>query len=459
MFRSRFSALLAGLLIASVPIGAQALQTGYFLEDYAYSFRINPALHPSFGFIGLPFMGSTSLTGRSNIGVSTLFYPMETGLATFMHPNVSSEEFLSKLNAGENGMDVNFCTNAFCFGRQHGNFYNTVDINLRVNGEGGLPYDLLKYLKNGAEDGVNYNFSGLGFLVNCYGEIAYGASYRFGPLTIGARIKGLIGVAEIQEDMGNMSVEMSGAQWHIHAEGELLAAFGKDSRVATKSSANGRTGEVINFKRTHYAVPYTPTGYGLAGDIGFNLELLDNSLCVSGSIVDFGGIRWHHNISGETPEKDWVYKGGSLSLRDENTMGDEIHNIVKELNAMFEFKKRDDSYDFSRLAMIANAGICYRMPFYRDFNVGALFTHKFNVFQPWSELRISANSRFEGKYSLAASYGINTFGSCFGAMAGITAFGVNIFAGIDGFVSTVTPQFIPVDNLNTSVSLGLNLTF
>ena len=47
-------------ILVSAALGAQTLQTSYFSEDFTYSYRLNPAFHPEYSFVGLPFAGLTT---------------------------------------------------------------------------------------------------------------------------------------------------------------------------------------------------------------------------------------------------------------------------------------------------------------------------------------------------------------------------------------------------------------
>ena len=64
-------------------------------------------------------------------------------------------------------------------------------------------------------------------------------------------------------------------------------------------------------------------------------------------------------------------------------------------------------------------------------------------------------------FSLAASYAISDFGSSLGGVVNIHLPGLNIYAGVDSYkpLLNVTPQFIPIDSINTNVVLGANISF
>ena len=83
-------ALLASvaLLLASYSEShSQDLQSAYFIDNYTYSYRLNPAFTTKKSFIGGPISNVNAGT-NSNVGLSTFFYPRDGKLATFMHPSV-----------------------------------------------------------------------------------------------------------------------------------------------------------------------------------------------------------------------------------------------------------------------------------------------------------------------------------------------------------------------------------
>ena len=87
---------------------AQDLQSGYFIDNYSYSYRLNPAFTTKKNFIG-GVLSNVNAGTNSNVGLSTFFYPHDGKLATFMHPSVGREEFLSKLHKNNKiGVNVNY---------------------------------------------------------------------------------------------------------------------------------------------------------------------------------------------------------------------------------------------------------------------------------------------------------------------------------------------------------------
>jgi hypothetical protein len=57
----------------------------------------------------------------------------------------------------------------------------------------------------------------------------------------------------------------------------------------------------------------------------------------------------------------------------------------------------------------------------------------------------------------SANIGTTSYGTSFGWMFNFHPAGLTFFVGSDYMITKVTPQFIPVNNLNSHITLGINL--
>lgn len=62
-------------------------------------------------------------------------------------------------------------------------------------------------------------------------------------------------------------------------------------------------------------------------------------------------------------------------------------------------------------------------------------------------------------FDLSVNYALSTFGSSLGWIINIHPKGFYLFVGSDFTFYKVTPQFVPVNNLNANVQFGINFTF
>ena len=74
----------------------------YFQPGYSYRHLLNPAFVPLCGYVGIPVLGNLNASVGSNMGLSTLLYPLSDGsLGTFMHPEVDADAFMKKISFQE----------------------------------------------------------------------------------------------------------------------------------------------------------------------------------------------------------------------------------------------------------------------------------------------------------------------------------------------------------------------
>ena len=182
-------------ILVSAALGAQTLQTAYFSEDFSYSYRLNPAFHPDHSFVGLPFIGMTSGTYKGDFSLNDLFFKKGGESVTFMNPGVSSSEFLGELKQGLNKISAEHYSTLAAVGFKAGGLYNIVDVSLRNLGSAKLPYDLGRFLKDGASADGNYDLSGLNARATTFFELGITSSWKVArKLTVGMRFKGVIGI-------------------------------------------------------------------------------------------------------------------------------------------------------------------------------------------------------------------------------------------------------------------------
>ena len=64
-------------------------------------------------------------------------------------------------------------------------------------------------------------------------------------------------------------------------------------------------------------------------------------------------------------------------------------------------------------------------------------------------------------FSLSGNYAMSTFGESYGAAVNLHPKGFNLFLGIDSFkpLLNTAAGYIPMDELNTNVKLGLTFPF
>lgn len=292
----------------------EALRSAYFLPGYNFRHELNPALAPERGYVAIPALGGLNIGLNSNIGLSTFLYPVGGGrLTTFMSPTVGTDEFLGKLK-DRNHFTQSASVNLLSFGFRGFGGYNTVGISVRESASLVIPKDMLAFMKRGMTGpSTHYNFKDLGINAKVIGEIAFGHSRAITKdLRVGAKVKVLLGGANVNARISDMDITLSDQIWQIKAQGEMAIAAGKGLRVPTKyelgkESASSPDANMVEWGDIDYD-SFGMSGFGLGFDLGATYQLLPN-LELSAAVLDLGMMSWNNVIKGQTPSTTWTFDG------------------------------------------------------------------------------------------------------------------------------------------------------
>lgn len=433
---------------------AENLRTGYFLDGYSYKYQFNPAFQGDRGFIALPIFSKLSVGAETSIAIKDFLYKTNSGaLGTFLHPDVTNAEAMK--NLGKNAIaSTNLDLNLFGLGFRVKKSYHTLDLSLKTNVDMTLPGDIFRFMKVGGSDGnAIYNMSDLGVSANQYVQLAYGFSRRFlDKFNVGIRVKALMGTANIRSDVRDLTLKMDKDEWMVKADGSAMM-----SSLASKLISGKVDDNIVNELQTLVTSP----NLGFAADLGFSIDIL-KYLTLSASILDLGYIGWTNTDVYTLATEPWVYNGFDLSNSED--INNQLQSKLKELGEIFDVSKiqaETKSKHLQKLAMTVHVGAEARLPFYERLSVGALATHRFNGPHSWTEGRFSINWALLRWFSLAANYAISDLGHSYGAAVNLHAKGFSLFLGTDSFrpLTSLTPNMIPLNDLNTNMVFGVNFPF
>ena len=301
--------------VASSPVWPQDLESGYFLGGNPYAFRLNPAFQSERN-IGSVALGQTGLEVWSNLGISTLFYPDNGFLYTFLSDHVESSEFLRKIGRN-NRLDLDARVNLVTVGFWAGERFFTVDFNVRSLNAVSAPYDLFSFWKEETVSKDTFDFSGTGFRSKSFIEAAFGWSRNYDNVfNVGFRAKALVGILEAEILAEKMTLSMSSDRWEVQARSILNAS--------SPSLAYSRDGDEINFDSISFDDQrFGPAGYGLAVDLGASWNILP-ILTLSASVLDLGPMHWNREIKGVSPDTAYAWApSGQGTGGDDSWDGDE----------------------------------------------------------------------------------------------------------------------------------------
>lgn len=452
------------LLSATAAVSAQNMRTGYFMDGYAYKFKMNPAMGSSRGFFALPVLGNFNLGVESNLGLSSVFYPKQdgSGLTTFLNSEIDAKTALGKFDT-KNRISTNTDLSLIAFGfwGRKGKMFNTVDLSLNADVAATLPYDLFRFAKEGTVNGNEFDLGDTGVKIGSHLSLAYGFSFPIGKyVRFGARAKFLMGIASAEASLKGTKIVTGADSWYAETDGSLTAGLplnmylpvDKQNHVDWESIAD-------TYSTDSDAISATCRNYGGAVDLGVTVDFLEN-FTASASVTDLGFILWNN----------W---SSASAARDAD--GNVKRTYVVQSGEETEFDKLGDKFldclDFDvtesrtekaiMLDPTVYAGLEYRMPFYRRMTVGLLSTTKIAGIYSWTEGRLSLNVNPADWFSVATNYAYSTFGSSVGLAFTFHLPGFNLFMGTDSFLplTEVSPQLIPVKRMTTSVTYGMNIMF
>lgn len=430
--------LAAALLLAGTSAVAQDFRTGYFLDNFAYSYRLNPSLQPNdtrivFGGV----LCNIGVSPEMNFGLGDVVFPSGGKLVLGLNSAIPSSQFPSKLptSALEN-LRVN--ENIFTFGwqsKKDSRIFHSVEVNLRANESANIPRSLFEFLKIGGQ-GNTYNVNDMKVRVNGFGEIAYGFSLKNEHWSFGGRLKALIGITNVTADIEKMVITVGNDNASISGQGTLYSA---DAFLKLKSNPD----ETIKFGVEKGTM--SPGGFGAALDLGATWQ--SNGLSISLGVTDLGMMSWSK-------------KGTHASFSAGTTVIDQ-ETIKNDISSIFKFKKDNGAVGgMTMLPMTVNAGVRYHMPFWQGLSVGALGTYRVDGVYSWYEGRAGITVSPIKAICITGNYAFTSFGNTYGAAVSFRIPGVNLYVGLDSVPTSISKQFIPIEKLGAMcVNAGLVLAF
>ena len=460
--KSNSKKIAAALLLAVTALHAsgQELRTSYFMQTSKFRHQMNPALLDS-TYFSVPLLGNINVGTTGNIGFKDFVYPLSGNTqytqTTFMSPTVSADEFLGNLS-DKNRADVYLNWNIFSYAFRAFKGLNVVEMNVRSNTNVSLPYELFEFMKTaGAKE--QYDLSDIGVRSQNYVELALGHSHKIGErLTVGGKLKVLLGLAYADFSVDQLNVTMNGDEWRIQGDAELKASILSSNfthEEADKNSADGRQ-RVDGLDDVGFGMP----GFGLALDLGASYKVNDD-LTVSAGITDLGFINWGSTKTASSKGDytfdgfDDIYVGGTDT--GSNRLGDQFEQLGDDLEEMFSVYDDGETSTSQALAATINIGAEYTLPAYRPLRFGFLYTSRLSGLYSYHQAMLSAIIRPVKVFEAALSTAVTSSGWTVGAVISLDLNHFNFYVGTDRFFGKVSKQYIPLNNLNTNVNLGMTI--
>lgn len=456
------------IIAALVPvIGASAQQTfisTYFLEGYNHRHQFNPAFASKTSYFAVPILCSFNLETQSNLGISTFLYPIDGRLTTFMDSAIPAEEFLGKLSS-ENILNVDNQISMMSFGIRRDKSFFSFDVNAITSVSLNLPYSLFDFMKH-SETSQNYEISNITARMNGRLEFAFGYSRSVTKkLNIGARVKFLVGVANVEVDAERTEILTNEDKWSVHSYATLKSSSFMDIRTKGETGAEiekPSDRDMLDFGDVKTNGGKLVNGFGAAVDLGAEMEVA-KGLKLSLSINDLGYLGWRNTTVARTSGEEWSYDGFKDISFDasKDNWNDQLDDLIEETLDMFDFRRTEKNGAYGgMIAATVNAGVEYTMPFYNALSAGLLSSTHINGKYSWTQTRLFANLRPAKWFSCGLNFAMARFGWGVGAAIGFHAPGFNLFIGSDRLplqkIKVYDEILYPYGKLNTSVNFGIS---
>lgn len=428
---------------------AQYLRTAYFMDKSTVRTAMNPALRPERGYVAIPAIGSLSAGfGGNSLAVSDILYPRNGELVTFLDPSVSTGDFLGRLK-DNNRIDADLAMSIISAGWFSGKNFWTLDVGMKTIVNTNIPKSLFEFMKRGSGlEGRSYSVKNLEVSADAYAEVGLGFSRPINSrLTVGGKVKALVGAGNANVYFDNMDIRMNGDSWTVNSTGRLDVSM---KGLSPEFDTDDQELEYIDgFDIDTPGV----SGYGAAIDLGASYQLLDN-LMLSASILDFGFISWDKGSTvSARAHGDFLFDGFNIPVgdqeTDDNSVSDQFDDMADDLQDLMHFRQTKSKGRSTMLRTTLNIGGEYSM-FDNRLGFGLLSTTRFNATKASTELTVSVNYRPVNWFATSVSYSIvesnfNTFGFALN----FSPSWINFFLGTDYVPLKVSTQNIPI-NLRAS---------
>lgn len=440
------------LLFAAVGAEAQTLRSSYFLSSMPMRHKLNPALASDRGYISLPGLGNVMADVHSNMSLTTFLYPQNGGLTTFMNPTIPAADFLKQISEGnalKADVDVTLLSTGF-YGKKG---FTTIDISTRSMSDVYVPGELFRFMKLGVDQasGSYYRIENFTLQSDNYIELAVGHAHPIGEkLVIGAKLKGLVGVASMRARIDRMDVSLSDERWVVDANGVLDASA---KGASFKYDEQGR----INGLDWHSP---GPAGWGLGLDLGM-VYRFDDRWLLSAGVTDLGFACWNHNLRGQTLNEPFIFDGfQDIAVGNDSqaeSIQDQWHDVRDDLKDLLNFYEgKAPSTRTRMLKTTLHVGGEYAI-LDRKISFGLLSTTRFGLTRIWTEAMGSVNFRPARWFNVVLTASASNYGTSWGWLINLAPKGINLFFGTDHMVTRFTPQYIPKGRASAVFNVGINV--
>ena len=453
-----FLILAAGVCMFSTA-SAQQYRTAYFMDESVVRNHMNPAMHPSIGYLNIPFIGDLSLNFNSNaLALNNVFYPLGSngGLVSMLDRRVTwdiIEPALKKQNKLGLDLHLGVLGTGFYVGAKN---YFTIELSVDALVGANIPKGLVEFVKLGSQS-TAYDLHGLMTGAEVIANLSLGYSRPINEnLVVGGRINLKHGLARMNVQYDRLNVALSGDRWSIDAVGNMDVSI-----VGGVGAAYDEDGD---FDLEFYGNKGL-AGWGASIDLGAEYLLLDR-IRLSAAILNLGFMNWNDkNSYTATAETSYEFTGVQYGFN---------HDTQQ-----WEYQADNNEFDFDGLMKFNPESRKVRSKVYPGFvlggeydifgdnllGAGLLFSHRRNQYYGRTEVALSATVNPIDWFTASLSYTVGNYKSVgdnffnsFGLALNFHPRWINFFVGTDFMMFRVTPQALPVGQKVFNITLGISKT-
>ena len=454
MKRSNISRIILVICVvfSALTTSAQQVNTLYFMENVPVRNYLNPAFQPLSNFyLGFPVLGYTQFgVGNNCLSLKDFAYNDASGKPIwFLNKNGNKDNFYNALKP-TTLIQTNAQVNLLDFGFRTGKAYWSFSLTEKVEGQIGLPRDLMKLLLYGTPDVDKnaYNLTSLSADMTAYTEAGLGYSRKVNDrFSYGLKLKFLLGTANASLTLDNLKLNASMDQWNLVGNGT--------GNYSSPSLLAGDTYQDYKLYKTNSATDWLkPSGLGGGIDLGTTYKLT-NHITLSAAVTDLGFIRWTKNVKKAGYKVDYTFSGlDGVNVNNYDKLSDKGDSILTAFkNSVHDSITNSSSYT-SYTSPKINIGAEYAF-FNNKMSVGLLSRTLIHNKVAYEELTGSLNLRPTSWFDLSGSYSIlNGRASNIGAGLGLRTGFIHWFVSAD--YVPLKYATVNIDNNNTKVPVPYN---
>ena len=436
--------ILVSLILLPLVMGAQALKGSYFMENSVNRNKMNPAFAPRANYLHIPAVGTLGVGAVTNLDVPTFLYPSNGELLTFLHKDVSVEQFDRAL-AKHPHIDADAYTNILNFG-----FYNknkafwTFDLSVRAGADVDVPRDLFMFVKKGTgTSGESFNIANLNAYASASVQASLGWSRNISEaVRVGARLRFIAPLAYAALNLENVRLTTSHEKWTVETEGYVYGAL----QGLEVTLPDAELTPEVSFDINRMLANKVIAGYGGSVDLGVDWQIIRKGffkgLSLSAAVTDLGVISYNSSALSafsSAGKMDWVgFQDVSMDNADfEAALEDLAEAAQKEF---VNLKQEDVSKGLARSSMPSvYAGL--QVPIlWNKMSFGLLYSGRFSHSYYRQELTASFNLKPFKWLALGMNYSMYNTKGTFGWLLELTPkAGLNLCLGCDYLPGEWTP--------------------